>query len=537
LLFDQAEGQNVFDVEVDGTRRVVTLPSGRDWRPVFLPPNRGALGQMRERVSGIIRFRMRQHDLTGENLALPHTLRMWDAVSLIVGITVGTAIFRSPTLVFQNTATAWGALGIWLVGGGLCFLGGLCYAELATTYPRNGGDYEYLRRAYGRGVGFLFGWAMLSVVATGNIGAMAYAFADYSRQVWPIPEEGAAWVAAVAILVISAANLLGAVAGRSLQNLLTSTKVIGLGGVVVAGLFLGLGTRNVAEAPATGSAPSIGLALVFVLYAFGGWNDGVLVAAEVRDQRRSLPRALLLGILGISIIYLAVNAAYLAALGFEGARSTATPAAAVLQVAVGPWGARVISVLVMISALGAINGMILAHSRIYATVGEDHPVFAFLGKWSRRRAPVTAILVQLIVALAMVFAVGTSSGRKVIDAALSVGGLARVPWDAYFGGFETLVAGSAPVFWAFFLLSGISVFVLRVRDGQRARPFHVPFFPVPPLVFCATCAAMLYSSLAYAGWLAVLGAVPLTAGVALFLLDRALAKRAGAPVGGGCGRQ
>jgi len=448
-------------------------------------------------------------------------LRLWDAVSLIVGITVGTAIFRSPPLVFQNTTGPWQSLGVWLLGGLLCVLGGLCLAELATTYPRNGGDYEYLRRAYGRGVGFLFGWAQLAVVATANIGAMAYAFADYSRHVWRQPAGQAAWIAAGAILTLSLMNLLGLVVGRTLQNVLTSTKVVGLGGVVIAGLFMGqTATPPATIAPSPLAPPSFGLALVFVLFAFGGWNDGVLVAAEVRDQRRNLPRALLFGIFGIAAIYLAVNAAYLAALGFDAARLATTPAADVLRLALGPWGARIISLLVMVSALGAINGMILAHSRIYATVGEDHRVFALLGRWNRWRAPFVAIAIQAVVSLAMVVGVGTASGRNAIDAALRTAGLPALPWDSYFGGFETLVAGSAPVFWAFFLLTGLSVVVLRLKDGARARPFRVPFFPVPPIVFCATCGYMLYSSLSYARWLALIGILPLAAGLLLFLLDR-----------------
>jgi amino acid transporter len=441
-------------------------------------------------------------------------------VSIIIGITVGTAIFRSPTLVFQNTTGPWQALGVWLVGGVLCILGGLCYAELGTTYPRNGGDYEYLRRAYGRPLGFLFAWGQLVVVATGNIGAMAYAFADYSRHVWSQPAGSTAWVAATAILALSLFNLLGLVFGRTLQNVLTSTKVVGLGGVVLAGLFLGSGPSQAATGPSPAlMGPGFGLALVFVLYAFGGWNDAAFIAAEVRNQRRNLPRALLYGILGITVVYLAVNGAYLAALGFDAARLTGTPAADVLRLTVGAWGARLISLLVMVSALGAINGMILAHSRIYATLAEDHRVFAWLGTWSRRRAPVAAIVTQAVVALAMVFGVGTTAGRGSIDAALGALGVHGLPWEAYFGGFETLVAGSAPVFWAFFLLTGVSVFVLRLKDRGRERPFSVPYFPFPPLVFCATCAYMLYSSLAYAGWLALLGLLPLAVGVPLFLID------------------
>lgn len=167
------------------------------------------------------------------------SLQLRDTVSIIVGVVVGTAIFRFPTLVFQNVAGPWQALGVWLLGGILCLLGALCYTELATTYPRNGGDYEYLGRAYGRWMGFLFGWAQLAVILTGSIGAMAYAFADYGVRVVSLPREATAGLAAAAILVLSAMNLLGILFGKSLQNLLSGAKILGL--VAVALTVLGGG--------------------------------------------------------------------------------------------------------------------------------------------------------------------------------------------------------------------------------------------------------------------------------------------------------
>ncbi|MHC5011491.1 MAG: APC family permease [Planctomycetota bacterium] len=446
---------------------------------------------------------------------------LWDAISIIVGIVVGTAIFRSPTLVFQNTSGPLSALGVWLLGGLLCLFGAVCYAELATTYPRNGGDYEYLRRAFGRRTGFLFGWAQLSVVLTASIGAMAYAFADYGTRLWDLAPDATAWVAALAVLALSVVNLLGVVFGKYAQNVLSSAKVLGLLGVVAAGLFWGRGgSVDGAAGPRELAGPGFGLALVFVLYAFGGWNDAVFVAAEVKDRRRNLPRALLMGILGITGVYLAVNAAYLLVLGFDGARETTTPAAAVLERVGGRGGAKAISVLVMVSALGAINGMLLTGSRVYATIGEDHRTFRWLGHWSRRGSPAAAILVQAGIAVGLVVVVGTAAGRGFIDGVLQTVGIPGVPWAAYQGGFEALVAGSAPVFWAFFLLTGVSVPILRARDPARERPFRIPAYPLPVVVFCATCMYMLYSSLAYARWLALLGLVPLALGWPLALLDR-----------------
>jgi amino acid transporter len=180
----------------------------------------------------------------------------------------------------------------------------------------------------------------------------------------------------------------------------------------------------------------------------------------------------------------------------------------------------------MVSALGAINGMILAGSRVYATVGEDHRIFAWLGRWSSKGgAPVAALVVQGVFALLLICAVGTVLGRNAIDAGLGQLGLSGLPWEAYFGGFDTLVAGTAPVFWAFFLLTGVSLFVLRATDPDRHRPFTVPWFPLPPLVFCGMCVYMLYSSLDYAETLALLGVVPVALGLMLYGLSRLMGQR------------
>jgi amino acid transporter len=441
-----------------------------------------------------------------------------DTVSIIVGIVVGTAIFRSPPLVFQNVASAWGALGVWLLGGGLCLCGAFCYAELATTYPRNGGDYEYLTRAFGRGVGFLFGWAQLTAILTGSIAAMGYAFADYAGQLWPLTPGGKAGLAAGVVTLLSLANAVGVGVGKSLQNLLSGAKVLGLALVVIVGLGWGEQPLFASAETLPIAGPGLGLALVFVLYAYGGWNAAAFVAAEVRNQQRNLPRALLLGIGGITLLYLAVNLAYLKTLGFAAAREATTPAAAVAQQVLGDWSAKAISVLVMVSALGAINGMILAGAQIFATMGEDFWLFAWLGRRTRQTAaPAAAVLLQGAIAVLLTVAVGTETGRTSIDLVLKAGGLSGLPWDKYFGGFETLVAGTAPVFWIFFLLTGVALFVLRSKDPDRARPFSVPWYPLPPLVFCATCGYMLYSSLEYAKLLTLLGLVPVILGIPVFL--------------------
>ena len=456
---------------------------------------------------------------------LPQRLGMGDAVSIIVGIVVGTAIFKSPTLVFQNVPTWWAGLGLWVLGGGLSMVGALCYAELATTYPRAGGDYEYLNRAFGGWLGFLFGWAQLTVILSGSIGSMGFAFGDYAARLWNLPQSSTVWLAAAAIMILTVTNLLGVAAGKVTQNVLSVAKILGLLGVVAAGLYAAASAPALPAAPApavpVGATPSIGLAMVFVLYAYGGWNDAAFVASEVRNRRRNIPMALFLGISGITLIYLAVNGAFLLALGFDGARQSWTPASDVAARAVGEWGARAISVLVMVSALGAINGLILTGSRIYASLGADHKPFAWLGYWHHRiGAPIGALIAQAVITLLLVFAVGSDGGRQIIDRLLHAVSLPGLPWEEYFGGFETLVAGTAPVFWSFFLLTGISLFVLRFRDPLRVRPFSTPWYPLPPLVFCATCIYMLYSSLAYAKTLALLGVALVLLGLPLYAVSR-----------------
>ena len=457
--------------------------------------------------------------LTSSGAPVP-SLGLWDALSIIVGIVVGTAIYKSPTLVFQNVTGPWQALGAWILGGLLSFCGALCYAELATTYPRNGGDYEYLTRAFGRPVGFLFSWAQLTAVLSGSIGAMAYAFGDYGVKLWGLPVAATTWLAASAVIALTLVNVVGMSAGKNIQNVLSGAKVMGLAGVVIAGLWAGDPARGFARSAGKPVGPGLGLAMVFVLYAFGGWNDIAFVAAEVRDQRRNLPRALLAGIAGITAIYLAVNIALITVLGFDALRKTYTPAADALEKTLGAWGGRAISLLVMISALGAINGMILTGSRVYATLGADYRLFSWMASWNRRSAtPALAIGVQGAFAIFLIVGVGTDLGRQTIDAALQGVGLQRLPWAQYFGGFETLVAGTAPIFWSFFLLTAISLFVLRIKDRGRPRPFSAPLFPLPPIVLCLTCSYMLYSSLDYGKWLALIGLVPLALGIPVYALS------------------
>lgn len=424
-----------------------------------------------------------------------------------MGIVIGTAIFRMPGTVFRSVDSPLTALGLWLAGGVLTLCGAFCYSELAAAYPRSGGDYEYLSRAYGRWLGLQFAWAQLLVVLTGSVGSMAFAFADYARAFWSLPDRTEIWLAVSAVAGLTLTNLLGLRTGKTAQNLLTTAKLVGLAAIV---LLAAWGphwpdVRSSSPAPAA----QAGLAMVFILYAYSGWTHAAYVAADVESPQRSLPRALLTGVTAVTTVYLVVNLAYLAILGLEPVRASQTPAFdAVLQIG-GPPAARLVSLLVMCSALGAINGTILTGAHVLRELGRDYSGLRWLvGTGAVGATPVRALLAQGAVALGLVLAVGTARGRGSVDALITRLGLPAVPWETYFGGFETLVAAAAPLFWVFQLLTGTTVLLLRWKDPERVRPFRVPGYPLTVFVFIGACGYMLWQSVSYAQGLTLIAVIP-----------------------------
>jgi basic amino acid/polyamine antiporter, APA family len=451
---------------------------------------------------------------------VPVRLGLEDAVSIIIGIVIGAGIYETPPMVFRQAPSAWVALAIWALAGLLCLIGALCYAELASTYPRLGGDYVYLTRAYGAPVGFLYGWSQLALIQTGSIGMMAYVFADYAVKLWNFGSHALVLYAAGAVTILSLLNLLGVVLGKGTQNLLTLAKVLGLGGILIAGFSWG---KAAPAEPRPGlDLTSLAGLLVPIFLTYGGWNDAAFVAAELRQPRRNIPLALILGTAGVTFLYLAANAAYLFALGLERAGKSEAIAADVLGLALGESGYKAMCILVMISALGAVNGLIFTSSRIYAKLGSEHRLFSRLGRWHPRlQTPVWSLVIQAVIGLILIVGVGTETGRWVIDSVLrsvlrSVG--QEKAWRGA-GGFQPLLQCTAPVFWSFFLLSAVSLFILRWKDRHIERPFSVPLFPVVPLIFCATCAYMLYGSIGYAGYLGLVGAALVLVGVPLYFLS------------------
>ncbi len=422
------------------------------------------------------------------------TLTVGDAIALILGVVIGVGIFKTPSLIAAQTGRVDLFLLAWAAGGVISLAGALCYAELATAYPHAGGDYHYITRAFGRRLGFLFVWSRMTVIQPGSIAMLAFVFGDYFARILPLGGYAPSFYAALTVTLLTAVNLLGTRQGKGTQNLLTACKVIGLFSIIVMALI-----ASPPPGPAVPGGPrpeaSFGLAMVFVLLTFGGWNEAVYLSAELSKTRRSMLRALLWGIGIITAIYLLINLSYLKVLGMAGMGASDAVAADFMSRVLGPRGIQFISLLIMISALGAINASILTGSRTNFTLGQDFPLFGFLGKWeARSNAPARALLLQGAVSLILIL----------------LGALVRT-------GFVAMVEYTAPVFWCFFLLGGLSLIVLRGKEPEIPRPFRAPFYPLTPLVFCGTCVYMLQSSLVYTGVGAVVGVAVLGAGALLLL--------------------
>lgn len=405
-------------------------------------------------------------------------LTLFDSTAIIIGIIIGSGVYKTAPKIAGCVPGSWAVLGVWLAGGLFALIGSLCYAELATMFPAEGGDYVFLSRAYGRPIGLLFAWCELWVVRPGSIGSLAFVFADYANQILPLGPHALAYYAAGAIAVLSAINILGVATGKWTQNFLMVAKVVGLLAVVTIGFLYTAPEAPPAKPP---SAPNWGLAMILILYAYGGWNDMAYVGAEVRNPQKNIFRALILGTCAVTLIYVLVNAAFLHALGFEGLCQAGAVAADVARLGAGDWGAKGVSLLVAVSALGAVNGMIFTGGRIYYAMGKEHRWFSLLGRWSPRLGtPAWSLAAQGAITSAVVIGFGLAPGNKEES------------------GFERMVYFAVPAFWLFLLLVSLSLVVLRFRDPDRPRPHRAILYPLTPILFAGCCLFMLHASVTYA---------------------------------------
>jgi APA family basic amino acid/polyamine antiporter len=403
-------------------------------------------------------------------------LSVFDATMITVGIVIGAGIFETPALVAGNAGSTGLMMAAWVLGGVLSFVGALTYAELATAHPSTGGDYTFLTRAFGRNVSFLFAWARTMVIVTGSIALIGFILGDYLTRLLSLGPYSSAIYAAIAVILLTAINLAGLRESSRMQNVLTLLEIGGVLAVAAAGLILGAGAEPVAAAAPAASGGAFGLAMVFVLLTYGGWNDAAYVSAEVKGGPGAIIRTLLVSIAIITAVYLLFVFGITQALGFEGLTQSKAVGVDVVERLLGSAAGQLIGVVVAVAALTSMNSTMIVGARLNYSVANDWPVFGFLGRWhSERSTPVTGFLMQAGITLALIF----------------FGALEK-------DGFSALVEFSAPVFWFFFMLSGIALMVLRRKEPEAPRPFKVPLYPLLPLVFVCTCAYLFYSSIRYA---------------------------------------
>lgn len=414
---------------------------------------------------------------------------------MILGIVIGAGIFRSPSIVAGNSESGVSFLSYWIAGGVISLIGALCYAELTTAFPDTGGDYHFLTRAFGKRFAFLFAWARLSVIQTGSIALLSYIFGDYVSQVYNLGEYSSVIYAFTIVILLTGINILGIRLGTGTQKLLTAVEVSGTLMIIIAGLFFAPATQAPESTVSSGSGYSSGLAMVFVLLTFGGWNEAAYITAELRSGHRSMVKVLVSAISIITVIYVLINIAYLKVLGLGGMAQSNAVAGDLMSVTFGSKAVYLIGALIAVSSLTSANATIFTGARTNYALGKDFRIFSPLGKWnSEVSAPVNALLVQGLISLGLV-------------------GLGLVTRK----GFETIVEYTAPVFWFFFLMTGIALFVLRGRKPEAANPFRVPLYPLTPVIFCLSSAYLLYSSLVYTGLGALVGVGVLALGFILLL--------------------
>jgi amino acid transporter len=413
---------------------------------------------------------MSEETKNGKTEGVQRRLSLFDSWSLVVGIIVGAGIFTTSPYIAQNTPTLSMLIGLWVAGGIISIMGALCYAELGSTYPQACGDYHYLTKAYGSWAGFLFGWLQTVIARPGDITLMAIIFATYAAPLVGGDDLAQIGLAVGAVVLLTTINILGVQFGKTTQNVLTTLKVVGL--IVVFGVAVAFGQdTNVAKLAWDPEKFDLGLAMILILFAFGGWNEMAYVVAEVKDPARNISRSLIGGLLFVTLLYVLVNISFITVLGHRGLAESAEVGRDVISGAMPRYGPALMSGLIMIAALGSLNGLIFAGSRITYAVGRDYPVFAILGKWtSRTGTPIRALVLQGLLACILITVLRSFT--------------------------KTLLYTAAPVY-CFYLATSLSVLVLRRKDPTATRPFRLPGYPFVPVLFATSCVYFIYRALLY----------------------------------------
>lgn len=427
------------------------------------------------------------------------TFNNLSAIAVIIGIVIGIGIFRLPPIVAQQAASDFQFIGFWISGGVISLLGALCYAELAASKPNAGGEYYFLKEAYGTLPGFFFSWGRMTVIQTGSIALAAFILGEYASLLLNLGPYSTSIYAAAAVIVITGLNLSGTNQSRKTQNVLAFFIVFTLLGLGLTSYFT-VSFQETAAVSQAWSLPKLdatGSAMIFVLLTYGGWNEAAYLSAEIKDVKKNMSWVLAAGIAIITIIYVLINSAYVHVLGLEGLQQADTVGANFTEVILGAKGAIAVAIIVILASLSTTNATVITGARTNYALGRDFKVLEFLGRWNEKRnTPSNALIIQGIISLLLIL-LGTFTQEAV----------------------RTMVDYTAPVFWLFLLLSTFSLFVFRFRNDARDLPYKVPLYPITPILFILACIYMLYSSLLFTGPGALYGVGILSLGIPVLLYE------------------
>ncbi len=403
---------------------------------------------------------------------LVRRLGLFDATMIVMGGIIGAGIFINPYVVARQVNTPFLILGVWALGGLIALAAAFIWAELAALRPEVGGQYAYLREAFHPSVAFLYGWALLLVIQTGGMAAVAVTFARYFVELTHVPV--ADWLVAVlALASLTLINCLGVRSGSTVQSVLMVLKIVAIIALIVCGLLLA-GPSRAPVTPTRGPLgqpisfdllTEVGAAMVPVLFAYGGWQTASFVAGEIREPRKNLPRGLIIGVTGVVVLYLAVNFVCLRVLGTSGLAATTTPASDIMRLALGETGARAIAAGIAISTLGFLSQGMLTAPRVYFAMAEDGLFFKAVGRLHpKTRVPIVAIALQGLLAIVIAL-----SGR-----------------------YEQILNYVVSVDFIFFGLTAACIFVFRRqkknRDAAETNAISsVPGHPVATGLFVVIC--------------------------------------------------
>lgn len=422
-------------------------------------------------------------------------LGLFSGVMMVIGGIIGSGIFRNPSVVPRLVHTGPLTLAVWVLGGAIAMTGGFIFSELGARRPHAGGGYVYLREAYGSLPAFLYAWSLLLVIATGAIAAVAITFANYAVALSGADIRATVPIAVTAVIVLTGINYVGVEPGAVTQNVFTVLKLVALAALILIGLLASGGQAPEAAAkpvPPGSLTLAIGSALVPVLFSYGGWQQTNFIAGEIRNPERNLPRAIMIGVAIVVVVYVLANVAYLRALGAGGLAASTAPAADAMGRLLGPAGTTFIALAIAVSTFGFLDLVILVTPRVYQTMASDGLFFPSMARLHPKyRTPSVALIFQACWALALV----------------------------YTGEYEALAAYVVFGDWIFFGLAASTLLVFRRRDrlaGATAPTVSTPLFPFSVFLFMLAALYVVIGSIASNPGNALKGAVLILAGVPIY---------------------